>query len=111
MVKEGYSFYWKDLISLRILVIRPFDIGKTRPAKPPDAPTIPIGAAHISFSGQHRMRHPTSKTSPQVSPRWPRSLLGSDQHLEKHWPPRGGVKIKMTLESAEPKGKRLGGKW
>ena len=28
-----------------------------------------------------------------------------DQHLEKHWP--GGVKIKMTLESAEPKGKRL----
>ena len=30
---------------------------------------------------------------------------GSDQHLEKHW--LGGVKIKMTLESAEPKGKRL----
>ena len=35
---------------------------------------------------------------------------GSDQHLEKHSP--GGGKIKMTLESAEPKGKkRLGGKW
>ena len=33
-----------------------------------------------------------------------------DQHLEKHWPE--GVKIKMTLESAELKGKkRLGGKW
>ena len=28
-----------------------------------------------------------------------------DQHSEEHWP--GGVKIKMTLESAEPKGKRL----
>ena len=27
-----------------------------------------------------------------------------DQHLDKHWP--GGVKIKMTLESAEPKGKK-----
>ena len=34
----------------------------------------------------------------------------SDQHSEEHWP--GGVKIMMTLESAEPKGKkRLGGKW
>ena len=33
-----------------------------------------------------------------------------DQHLEEDWP--GGVKIMMTLESAEPKGKkRLGGKW
>ena len=51
---------------------------------------IPIGAAHISFSGQHRMRLATSKTNPQVSPRWPRRLLGSDQHLDKHWP--GGVK-------------------
>ena len=28
-----------------------------------------------------------------------------DQHSEEHWP--GGFKIKMTLESAEPKGKRL----
>ena len=53
------------------------------------------------------MRHPTSKTNPQVSPRWPRSLLGSDEHLEKHWP--GGVKIKMTLERATPKGKVGGG--
>ena len=35
-----------------------------------------------------------------------------DQHLEKHWPGEGGGKIKMTLESAEPKGKkRLGGEW
>ena len=86
---------------------RHFDNGKTRPAKPPDAPTIPIGAAHISFSGQHRMRHPTSKTKPRVSTRGPSSLLSSDQHLEKHWP--GGAKIKMTLESATPKGKVGGG--
>ena len=47
------------------------------------------------------MRLATSKTKPQVSPRWPRSLLGSDQHLEKHWP--GGVKIKMTLGLADPR--------
>src|SRR3954467_1379506 len=32
-----------------------------------------------------------------------------DQQSKENWP--GGVKIKMTLESAEPKGKRLGGKW
>ena len=53
------------------------------------------------------MRHPTSKTNPQVSPRWPRSLLSSDQHSEEHWP--GGVKIKMTLGSMTPKGKVGGG--
>ena len=64
-----------------------------------------MGAAHISFSGQHRIGQATSKTSPQVSPRWPRRLPISDQHLDKHWP--GGVKIKMTLGSATPKGKRL----
>ena len=35
-----------------------------------------------------------------------------DQHSEEHWSGGGGVKIKMTLESAEPKGKkRLGGEW
>ena len=63
---------------------------------------IPIGAAHISFSGHTQMRLATSKTNPQVSPRWPRSLLSSDQHLDKHWP--GGAIIKMTLERATPKG-------
>ena len=53
------------------------------------------------------MRHPTSKNSPRVAPRWPRSLLGSDQHLDKHWP--GGAKIKMTLRLITPKGKVGGG--
>ena len=28
-----------------------------------------------------------------------------DQHSEEHWP--GGLKIKMTLESAEPKGRYM----
>ena len=80
---------------------------KTRPAKPPDVPTIPIGATHISFSGQHRISQATSKTRPRVSPRGPCSLLCSDQHLEKHWP--RGTKIKMTRERATPKGKVGGG--
>ena len=68
---------------------------------------IPIGAAHISFSGHTQMRLAMSKTNPQVSPRWPRRQLSSDQHSEEHWP--GGVKIKMTLERATPKGKVGGG--
>ena len=85
---------------------RHFDNGKTRPARPPDAPTIPIGPAHISFSGQHRMRQATSKTRPRVAPRGPRRRLGSDQHLDKHWP--GGAKIKMTLGLADPR-ERVGG--
>ena len=62
---------------------------------------IPIGAAHISFLGQHRMRLATSKTNPQVALRWPRRQLSSDQHLDKHWP--GGAKIKMTLGLADPR--------
>ena len=66
---------------------------------------IPIGAAHILFLGQHRMRLATSKTNPQVAPRWHCKWLCFGPTL------RGalarGFKIKMTLESAEPKGKRL----
>ena len=67
---------------------------------------IPIGAAHISFSGHTQMRLATSKTNPQVSPRWPRRQLSSDQHLDRHWP--GGAKIKMTLGLADPM-ERVGG--
>ena len=88
---------------------RHFNNGKIRPGKPPDAPTIPRGAAHFSFSGQHWMRHATSKTRPRVSPRGPRSLLGSNQHLDKHWPGGWGAKIKMTLGLITPKGKVGGG--
>ena len=51
------------------------------------------------------MRLATSKTNPQVGLRWSRSLLGSDQHSEEHWP--GGFKIEMLLESAEPKGRYM----
>ena len=52
------------------------------------------------------MRQATSKTRPRVSPRGPRRLLSSDQHLDKHWP--GGAKIKMTLGLADPM-ERVGG--
>ena len=53
------------------------------------------------------MRLATSKTNPQVAPRWPRRQLSSDQHLDKHWP--GGAIIKMTLGLITPKGKVGGG--
>ena len=53
------------------------------------------------------MSQATSKTNPQVAPRWPRRLLSSDQHLDKHWP-GGGAKIKMTLGLADPR-ERIGG--
>ena len=53
------------------------------------------------------MRQAMSKTRLRVSLRWPRRLLGSDQHLEEHWP--RGAKIKMNLERATPKGKVVGG--
>ena len=53
------------------------------------------------------MRLATSKTNPQVSPRWPRRLPISDQHLDKHWP--GGAVIKMTLGLITPKGNIGGG--
>ena len=54
------------------------------------------------------MRLATSKTKPQVSPRWPHRQLVLDQHLDKHWP-GGGAKIKMTLGLITPKGKVGGG--
>ena len=52
------------------------------------------------------MRKATSKTRPRVSLRGPRRRLGSDQHLDKHWP--GGAKIKMTLGLITPKGEANG---
>ena len=71
----------------------------------PTVPTNPDRSCTYLILRAHRISQATSKTRPRVSPRWPRRLLGSDQHSKEHWP--GGVKIKMTLESAEPKGKRL----
>ena len=103
MINEGYSFSRKDPISLRIPVTRHSDNGKTRPAKPPDVPTNPDRSRTYLVLRTHRIGQATSKPSPQVAPRWPRRLAGSDQHSEKHWP--GGVKIKMTLGLAKTEGK------
>ena len=65
---------------------------------------IPIGAAHISFSGHTQMRLATSKTNPQVSPRWPRRQLSSDQHSKEHWP-GGGFKYRSPSGSGNPREK------
>ena len=107
-VNEGYSFSQDNPIRLGIPVTRHLDNGKTKPAKPPDVPTNPDRSRTYLVLRAHRIGQAMSKTNTRVAPRWPRRLPISDQHSEEHWP--GGVKIKMTLESAKPKGKRLGGK-
>ena len=86
---------------------RHFDNGKTRPAKPPDAPTNPDRSCTYLILRAHRMSKTTGWHRPWL-PRGRRTSLRLDQDSKEHWP--GGVKIKMTLESAEPKGKKgLGG--
>ena len=72
----------------------------------PDVPTNPDRSCTYLVLKAHRIGQATSKTSPRVAPRWPRSLPGSDQHLDKHWP--RGAKIKMTLRLADPR-ERVGG--
>jgi len=106
-INEGYSSSRKDPISLGIPVTRHFDNGKTRPARPLDVPTNPNRSRTCLVLKEHWMGQATSKTIPQVSPRWPRRLPVSDQHSKEHWP--GGVNIKMTLGSMTPKGKVIGG--
>ena len=59
----------------------------------------------MSFSGNTRLSQlPVGQ--PGVAPGGHRRLTGWTNTHDEHWP-RGGGKIKMTLESAEPKGKRL----
>ena len=84
---------WKTRSLSESQFTRHFDNGKTRPAKPPDAPTNPDRSCTYLVLRAHRMRHPTSKTRPRVSTRGPRSLLSSDQHSKEHWP-EGGVGLK-----------------
>src|SRR3954470_1650729 len=71
----------------------------------PDVPTNPDRSCTYLGLRAYRMSQATSKTRLRVSPRWPRRLLGSDQHSKEHWP-GGGAKIKMTLGLRKPKGKR-----
>ena len=66
---------------------------------------IPIGVAHISFSGRTGLsKLPVGQ--PRVAPGGHWRLTGWTNTQRSTGP---GVKIKMTLESAEPKGKGLGG--
>ena len=71
----------------------------------PNVSTNPDRSCTYLVLRAHRIGQATSKTNPRVAPRWPRRLPVSDQHSEEHW--HGGFKIKMALESVEPKGKRL----
>ena len=71
----------------------------------PNVPTNPDRSCTYLVLRAH-----SDKQSVQLKPalEFPRGgvAMGSslDQHLEEHWPGGGGVKIKMTLESAKPKG-------
>ena len=66
---------------------------------------ILIGACTYLVLRAHRMSQTSGWHRPWL-PRGRRTTLGSDQHLEKHWP--GGAKIKMT--SGWPtQGKGIGG--
>ena len=65
---------------------------------------IPIGAAHISFSG-HTGLSKLPVGQPRVAPRGHRRLTGWTNTHNEHWP-GGDNNIKMTLESTTPKGKK-----
>ena len=84
---------------------RHFDNGKTRPAKPPTVPTNPDRSCTYLVLKAHRIVE-TSGRPAQSCPWWPPAIDRLDQHSRRvlAW----GGKIKMTLESAEPKGKGLG---
>ena len=108
-VNEGYSFSQEDPIRLGIPVTRHFDNGKTRPAEPPDVPTNPDRSRTYLILRAHRMSQTSGWHRPWL-PRGAPDIAQVGPTLREAVAP-GGVKIKMTLESAEPKGKRLGGKW
>ena len=68
---------------------------------------IPIGATHISFSG-HTGLSKVPVGQPRVAPGGHRRLTGWTNTHDEHCP-GGDNNIKMTLESATPKGK--GASW
>ena len=106
-VNEGYSFSQEDPIKLGIPVTRHFDNGKTRPAKPPAVPTNSDRSCTYLVLRAHRMSQTSGWHRPWL-PRGRRTSLGSDQHLDKHWPEGAGAKINMTLGLADPR-ERIGG--
>ena len=109
-VNEGYSFSQEDPIRLGIPVTRHFDNGKTSPSRPHVAPTIPIGAAHISFSGQHRIVQASDRPA-QSCPWWPPATDRLDQHSQRVLArglikgPRGPASPYASFSCYEPNGK------
>ena len=85
---------------------RHFDKLKPIQQHRPNVPTNPDRSCTYLVLRAHRMSKTSGWHRPWL-PRGRRTSLGSDQHLDKHWP--GGAKIKMTLERATPKGKVGGG--
>ena len=69
----------------------------------PDVPTNPDRSCTYLVLRAHWIGQPTSKTSPRVAPRWPRSLPVSDQHSKEHWP--GGGVNKDDPRAPETQGK------
>ena len=73
----------------------------------PTVPTNPDRSCTYLVLRAHRMRHPMSKTSPQVSPRWRCKWLWFGPALREALA-RGAI-IKMTLGLITPKGNVGGG--
>ena len=70
----------------------------------PNVPTNPDRSCTYLVLRAHRIVQDSGRPT-QSCPWWSPAADRLDQHSEEHWP--RGFKIKMTLESAEPKGKRL----
>ena len=87
---------------------RHLDNGKTRPAKPPNVPTNPDRSCTYLVLRAHRMSQTSGWHRPWL-PRGRRTLLGLDQHFEKHWP--GGLnKDDARVYNSRGKVSRLLGK-
>ena len=112
MVNEGIELLQRRSDQTRYLgYSRHFDRLKQDQQHRPNVPTNPDRSCTYLVLRAH-----SDEQSVQLKPAldFPRGGAASGsvlyQHSEEHWP--GVFKIKMTLESAESKGKkRLGGKW
>ena len=76
----------------------------------PNVPTNPDRSCTYLVLRAHSDETSYEENQPSSCPEVAPQSTRLDQHSEEHSP--RGVKIMMTLESTEPKGKkRLGGKW
>ena len=111
-VNEGIDLHPRHSDQTRYpSITRHFDRVKLNQQHRPNVPTNPDRSCTYLFLRAHSDERSIQLKSNLEFPRGGAAQDSSlDQHSEEHWP-RGG-KIMMTLESAEPKGKkRLGGEW